>query len=102
MNHKKLLEMKEKFAGQWAERILAELEFAGQMAEYRAEFSPIYEKAVNALYAAALDEGAVTQGAVRTAEEILAPMAPEAKKYRAHLVAHAHICLLYTSDAADE
>lgn len=91
MNHKKLLEMKEKFAGQWAERILAELEFAGQMAEYRAEFSPIYEKAVNALYAAALDEGAVTQGAVRTAEEILAPMAPEAKKYRAHLVAHAHI-----------
>ncbi len=91
MNHEKLLEMKKKHTGKWAERILAELEFSAQMATYRGEFRTVYEKALRALYEKANEESAITRETALAVENMLAPLAAEAKKYQVHIVPHAHI-----------
>ncbi len=83
-------------AEQWKGRLLAEVEFASGLArlhpQQAADWEELLDRAVGGVTEAVEQGGAgALPGAVRSAEEILAPVGDVAKQYTVHCVGHAHI-----------
>ena len=73
-------------------RILAELEFALHLSEAEnGKYDAALEEALDYLLEKQQTEGVLTDQACEEAEEILEPIAEEAKSYELILAAHAHI-----------
>lgn len=88
----KLKKLEVKAEGRDAERILAQLGFADQLACLNSgRYERWIENAVDYLLQAIETDGAITAAAVAQAEAMLAPIGPEAKSYRVLCTAHAHI-----------
>ena len=75
-----------------AERIVSQIRFAAYMSRAKdGAYDEIIQKAARPLLDALDKEEVVTKEAARESERILSVLSEEAKKYRVHLVAHAHI-----------
>lgn len=80
-------------SGAWAERIGSELAFAASLSLAKSHcYDEIVERSADSLLASIKkDGGVITKSSALMAEEILLPLKEEAKHYRVHCVAHAHI-----------
>lgn len=79
--------------GVWAERIYAEIEYAAAVSAVNdCKYDSIIEKAIATLMTGAKAEGGVvTMAVAKAAEQVLMPVADEAKSYKVHCISHAHI-----------
>lgn len=78
--------------GSAARRICAELRFLARLSRAKNGLGgDLIDRCVRTLLEEAQARGTITEERAREAEELLSPLAAEAKKYRVHLVAHAHI-----------
>ncbi len=78
--------------GPEAERICSEIAYLdGVSANRGGAFDRRLEAAADFVLSEAEKEGAITRGTVRAAEEMLADLGPEAKRYTALFISHAHI-----------
>lgn len=76
----------------YADRIVSELHFAANLSlAHNGKYDAVVTKAVHALEKAVREECVITKTAAFEAEKILLPLQADAKKYRIHCVAHAHI-----------
>ena len=76
----------------WAQRLHAELSYAADVSTADGGVYDTYiDKAADYCLEALKNDGAVTKATVLAAEELLAPVAPAAKGYTAHMIGHAHI-----------
>ena len=76
----------------WEERILAELSFVCYMSEVKGGRYEDTVRSVSELLEKELDASRrISDGACASAEKLLLPLAEEAKRYKMHFVAHAHI-----------
>ena len=75
-----------------ATRILCELNYATSLSNaLHGKHSEIIANVVDMLTGVVADEGLITRTAAQQAENMLLPLAKDAKKYRVHCIAHAHI-----------
>ena len=75
-----------------ADRILCQLNYAMSLSgALGGKWDDTVSRAANLLSALVAEEGALTKAAAKEAEEVLLPLSEDAKKYRMHCVAHAHI-----------
>lgn len=80
--------------GYWGKRILGELRYAFKLSEVKQkqeEFHPIIRQAANVINQQIVDQGAISKDSVLKAEQIMQPLAEQAKQYTINCVAHAHI-----------
>ncbi|MFD0716500.1 glycoside hydrolase family 38 C-terminal domain-containing protein [Paenibacillus sp. GCM10027626] len=78
--------------GYWGERALAQLVFAQEMSKVNnGQYEPIIETALASLEARAAAEAVITEQAAHQVEQLLSPLAAEARSYTIHCAAHAHI-----------
>ena len=76
----------------YADRIVSELHFACNLSKaLDGRYDSEIAEAINALAHAVSEEGVITKTAALACEQMLLPMQADAKKYRIHCVAHAHI-----------
>ncbi len=73
----------------WGERFFASFSVAEAVAE--GQERQLLEQAIDGLYESFQKEHALTDSALQKAESVLLPLAPKAKQYTLHCVAHAHI-----------
>ena len=75
-----------------ATRILCELNYAASLSNaLHGKHCDIVSDAINMLSDIVAKEGLITKAGAQQAEEILGPLAEDAKKYQVHCIAHAHI-----------
>ena len=75
-----------------ADRILCQLNYAMSLSgALGGKWDDTVSRAADLLSALVAEEGALTKAAAKAAEEVLLPLSEDAKKYRMHCVAHAHI-----------
>ena len=79
--------------GAWGTRIGCELQYAASLSTAKDhKYDALVEAAADALIAASnADGGVVTRSAALACEEMLLPLSADAKSYRVHCAAHAHI-----------
>ena len=76
----------------WSERIAAEMLYAYNLScTCDRKYEALVEEAADLLISTNKQEGVITESAARKAEQILLPMAAEAKKYKIRCISHAHI-----------
>ncbi len=77
----------------WAVRIASELGYAAGVSTAQGhQYDALIEKTADyVLDAMTQDGGVITKATAQTAEEMLQPLAADAKSYRVHCVSHAHI-----------
>ncbi len=76
----------------WVERISCELNFAAELSTVNSRaYDALIETVLDTLLAKASENGALTRTDCLEAEKALAPLSKEAKSYRVHCIAHAHI-----------
>ena len=76
----------------FADRILAELHYACNLSlALEGKHDVVVEEALRALQSEVERDGVITKAAALTAEQQLLPLREDAKAYRIHCVAHAHI-----------
>ena len=75
-----------------ARRICSEIRFLSRLSAARGGiFDQRVDRAASELLSFVERDGTVTKEAARSIEDSLLDLSPEAKKYRVHLAAHAHI-----------
>ena len=78
--------------GYWPNRIVSEITYALHMSEVEDNrYDALVGQAEDLLLDAIGRDGLITITNAKKAEKILAPLSADAKKYRVHLVGHAHI-----------
>jgi alpha-mannosidase len=76
----------------YADRIVSELHFAANLSlAHNGKYDAVVTEAIHTLEKAVREECVITKTAAIEAEKILLPLQADAKKYRIHCVAHAHI-----------
>lgn len=76
-----------------ATRILCELNYAASLSNalHDKQHCKVVSNVIDMLSNAVAEEGLITKAAAQQAEEMLLPLKEDAKKYRVHCIAHAHI-----------
>ena len=75
-----------------ATRILCELNYAASLSNaLHDKHCEVVSDVIDMLSNAVAEDGLITKAAAQQAEEMLLPLAEDAKKYRVHCIAHAHI-----------
>ena len=76
-----------------ASRILCELNYAVSLSNalHNKQHCKVVSDVIDMLSNAVAEEGLITKAAAQQAEEMLFPLEEDAKKYRVHCIAHAHI-----------
>ncbi|SFP68299.1 alpha-mannosidase [Caldicoprobacter faecalis] len=90
---KKLREMrKNKDLGYWGSRILSQLEYGLKLSEVKDhQFDGTFSKAIDFVYGEFSKEGVITRSTCQKAEEMMAELSQEAKRFKIICAAHAHI-----------
>ena len=93
MTYEEKIFVAEKFRGSyWAERIAAEIGYAARVSRVNGDkHKEIIEQAADYLISAYENDGALTNQAAQTAEQMLTPVSEDAKKLTVYLVSHAHL-----------
>lgn len=88
----RIADLRKHVSGYWADRALAQLDFADRLSAVRERrYDGVVEAAAALLDAAVRDEGAVTKPVCQAVESALAVAGPDAKALRIVCVSHAHI-----------
>ncbi|MGI6705839.1 MAG: alpha-mannosidase [Clostridia bacterium] len=88
----RLMEMKKKTKGYWAERILAQVEYLARISKIKnAAYDHLVEASLDFLANKFSEDTVITKAAALEAERILLPAAEVAKSYHILCAAHAHI-----------
>ncbi len=90
---KKLRAMrKNKAPGYWGNRILYQFEYGFKLSEVKGhQFDSLLSKAIDFVYGEFTKEGAITRSTCEKAEEMMAQLSQEAKRFKVICAAHAHI-----------
>ena len=98
----RIIDLKKKVSGYWAERIIAQLEYASKLSKVNNKsFDDLISEAVNILENGFVTSCAVSKELVEKVELKIAELSPCAKKYSLLNVAHAHIDMNWMWDYSE-
>jgi len=87
-----LRQMKERYHGKWADRLISELTYLAYLKQYGfTADDALLQDAVSKAYEIGASEDALTKSTVLEIEEMLMPLSADAKKLSVICAAHAHI-----------
>ncbi|MBM7582534.1 alpha-mannosidase [Caldicoprobacter guelmensis] len=89
---KRLDEMRNKNLGYWGRRIISQIEYGLKLSEVKEhQFDGLLARVIDFVYEDFSKEGAITRSTCEKAEEMMAELSQEAKKFKVICAAHAHI-----------
>ena len=98
----RIIGLKKKTSGYWAERIIAQLEYSTKLSKInKGSFGSIITEAVNILDNGFTTSGVIGRELVIKVEKKIAELSPYAKKYSLLNVAHAHIDMNWMWDYSE-